>query len=356
MTPTHFDVAVVTTRASRRIAELVLSYREAADGQILEEGITEAGSLASFTAAATAYATWGEPLIPFFVFYSMFGFQRVADLIWSFGDQMGRGFLCGATAGRTTLAGEGLQHCDGQSHLFAMAFPDCRAYDPAFAYELAVIVRDGIERMYGPGAEGGFWYLTLYNENIEQPPMPPGVEAGIVAGCYLLSGTPEPAGARVLASGPMVREALVAQRRLAEDHGLAVEVWSAPGWKQLRDDALACERWNRLHPGSARRVPYVTECLSGSTAPVVAVSDWVRGVPDAIARFVPARYHVLGTDGYGCSDVRPALRRRFEVDAAHIDVAVLAALAEEGTVAPHVVSEAIAAAGIDPAAVDPARG
>ena len=329
-------------------AGLVLAYREAADGQILEEGITEAGSLASFTAAATAYATWGEPMIPFFVFYSMFGFQRVADLIWSLGDQMGKGFLCGATAGRTTLAGEGLQHCDGQSHLFAMAFPDCRAYDPATAYEVAVLVRDGIDRMYGERSENCFYYLTLYNENVDQPPMPDGVEAGIIAGLYRFAGVDSGSpAARILASGSMLNEAREAQRRLAADHGIAVEVWSAPGWKQLRDEAEECERWNRLHPGEPQRVPYVTAALGDSGAPVVAVSDWVRGVPDAIARFVPARYHVLGTDGYGLSDVRSELRRYFGVDAAHITVAVLAALAAEGTVAPDVVSAAITAAGIE---------
>jgi len=331
-------------------AALMLSYREAEKGQILEEGITEAGSMADFTAASTAYATWGQPMIPFFTFYSMFGFQRVGDLIWSYGDQRGRGFLMGATAGRTTLTGEGLQHCDGQSQLYAMAYPNCRAYDPAYAYEVAVIVRDGIRRMYGPEPEDCFYYITLYNENYVQPAMPEGVEEGIVRGLYRLR--PAPAErmhrAQVLASGPMVLQALEAQALLAEHHDVAVDVWSAPGWKQLRDDAIDCERWNRLHPTEAPRTPFVTEQLGGTDGPVVAVTDWVRAVPDGIARFVPQPYVVLGTDGYGFSDVRPALRRHFEVDAAHVVVAVLDGLAQTGDVKGEVVAEAIRRYGIDP--------
>ena len=235
-------------------AGLMLSYREASDGQLLEEGITEAGAMASFTAASTAYASWGQPMIPFYIFYSMFGFQRVGDMIWSLGDQKGRGFLLGATAGRTTLSGEGLQHCDGQSLMYALAYPNCRAYDPAFAYEVGVLVRDGIRRMYGPEAEDCFYYLTLYNENYVQPPMPEGVEDGIVRGMYLLQPAPgeHTHRAQILASGPMVLQALEAQRMLAEHYDVGADVWSVPGWKQLRDDALECERWNRLHPSDPR--------------------------------------------------------------------------------------------------------
>ncbi|MDQ1509137.1 MAG: pyruvate dehydrogenase component, partial [Actinomycetota bacterium] len=332
-----------------------LSYREASDGQLLEEGITEAGAMASFTAASTAYASWGQPMIPFYIFYSMFGFQRVGDMIWSVGDQKGRGFLLGATAGRTTLSGEGLQHCDGQSLMYALAYPNCRAYDPAFAYEVGVIVRDGIRRMYGPEAEDCFYYLTLYNENYVQPPMPEGVEDGIVRGMYLL----RPAAgehthrAQILASGPMVLQALEAQQMLAEHYDVAADVWSVPGWKQLRDDALECERWNRLHPSEPPRTPYVTELLAESAGPVVAVSDWVRAVPDSIARFVPQPYVVLGTDGYGFSDVRSALRRHFEVDAAHVVVGALDGLAQIGDLKAETVTEAIERYEIDADAPDP---
>ncbi len=253
-------------------AGLMLSYRESEKGQILEEGITEAGSMADFTAAATAYASWGQPMIPFFIFYSMFGFQRVGDLIWSFGDQRGRGFLMGATAGRTTLTGEGLQHCDGQSQHYAMAYPNCRAYDPAFAYEVAVIVRDGIRRMYGEEPEDCFYYLTLYNENYTQPPMPEteGIEDAIVRGVYRYraADVERTHRAQILASGPMVLQALEAQQLLAEHHDVAADVWSVTGWKVLRDDAVDCERWNRLHPTDAPRTPYVTQQLDDAEGPV----------------------------------------------------------------------------------------
>jgi pyruvate dehydrogenase E1 component len=336
-------------------AALVLSYREAKNGQILEEGITEAGATASFTAASTAYATWGQPMIPFFILYSMFGFQRVGDLLWSHGDQRGRGFLLGATAGRTTLTGEGLQHCDGQSQLYALAYPNCRAYDPAFAYEVAVLVRDGIERMYGPEPEDCFYYLTLYNESYSQPPMPEGVEEAIVRGLYRYRAAPGEHAhrAQVLASGTMMLQALEAQQLLAEHHDVGVDVWSAPGWKQLREDALACERWNRLHPVDTPRTPFVTEQLRDTDGPVVAVTDFVKALPEGLARFVPGPYITLGTDGYGFSDVRPALRRHFEVDAAHIVVAVLDGLAQQGEVKGEVVEEAIRRYGIDAEAPEP---
>jgi pyruvate dehydrogenase E1 component len=336
-------------------AGLMLSYRESEKGQILEEGITEAGSMADFTAAATAYATWGYPMVPFFIFYSMFGFQRVGDLIWQFGDMRGRGFLMGATAGRTTLTGEGLQHCDGQSQQYAMAYPNCRAYDPAFAYEVAVLVRDGIRRMYGPEPEDCFYYISLYNENYTQPAMPEGVEEGIVRGMYLYRGAVGEFEhrAQILASGPMVLQALEAQQMLAEEHNIGADVWSVPGWKQLRDDAIDCERWNRLHPNDVPRTPYVTEQLDGTEGPIVGVSDWVKTVPDSISRFVPQPYVVLGTDGYGWSDVRPSLRRHFEVDAAHIVLGVLDGLAQTGDVKGEELAEAIARYEIDPDGPDP---
>jgi pyruvate dehydrogenase E1 component len=339
-------------------AELLLSYREASNGRILEEGITEAGSMATLTAAGTSYATWNQPMIPFFIFYSMFGFQRVGDLIWSFGDQRGRGFLLGATAGRTTLAGEGLQHCDGQSHLYAQAYPNCRAYDPAFAYEMAVIVRDGVERMYGPEPEDCFYYITLYNENYSMPAMPEGVEEGIVRGLYRYrrsraAGESGVKPAQILASGTAMLAALDAQEILAEEYGVAADVWSATSYKTLRDDALSVERWNRLHPTDPVRTPYVTEALADAEGPVVAVTDFMKAVPDGIARFVPGQFAALGTDGYGFSDTRVALRRHFEVDAPSIVVAVLQGLAQTEAVKSEVVAEAIARFDIDPDRIDP---
>jgi len=336
-------------------AGLLLSYREARDGRILEEGITEAGSMASTTAVGTSYATWGQPMIPFFIFYSMFGFQRIGDLIWSFGDQRGRGFLLGGTAGRTTLTGEGLQHCDGHSHVLASTVPNCRAYDPAFAYEMAVLVRDGIQRMYGPEPEDCFYYLTLYNENYPQPALLEGVEDGIVAGLYSYRPAPEERShrAQILGSGTAMLAALEAQRLLAEDHDVAADVWSATSYKLLREEALTTERWNRLHPTEQDRVPYVVEQLGASEGPIVAVTDFMKAVPDQIARFLPRPFVALGTDGYGYSDTREALRRHFEVDAAHIVVAVLDSLALQGDVKGEVVADAIRRYDIDPDSIDP---
>jgi pyruvate dehydrogenase E1 component len=287
----------------------------------------------------------------------MFGFQRVGDLIWAFGDQRGRGFLMGATAGRTTLTGEGLQHCDGQSHVLASTVPNCRAYDPAYAFELGVIVRDGIRRMYGPEPEDCFYYVTLYNENVVQPPMPDDVEDGIIRGMYRLSPAPAERAhhAQILASGPAVFAALAAQRLLADQHDVAVDVWSVPGWKQLRDDALESDRWNRLHPLDVPRTPFVSDQLAATEGPVVAVTDYVKSVPDGVARFVPKPFVVLGTDGYGYSDTREALRRHFEVDAAHVAVGTLDALATQGDVKGEVVAEAIRRYEIDPEATDPRR-
>jgi pyruvate dehydrogenase E1 component len=336
-------------------ADLLLSYQEASDGQILEEGITEAGSMASLIAASTAYATWGEPMVPFFVFYSMFGFHRLGDLIWALGDMRGRGFLLGATAGRTTLQGDGLQRCGGHSQAWVGTVPNCRAYDPAFAYELAVIIRDGMRRMYGPEPEDVFYYITLYNETYPMPPMADDVEDGIVRGLYRYQAAPAARAhrAHVLASGTAMSAALEAQRMLADEHDVAADVWSATSYKQLRDDALTVERWNRLHPTEQPRRPYVTEALGDADGPVVAVSDFVKVVPDQIARWVPQPFIPLGTDGFGLSDTRPSLRRHFEVDAPHVVVAALHGLAQRGEINPERVADAISQYGIDPDALDP---
>jgi pyruvate dehydrogenase E1 component len=329
----------------------LLAYVEAQDGQILEEGITEAGSMGSFTAAATSYATHQEPMIPFFSFYSMFGFQRIGDLIWSAGDQRSRGFLLGATHGRTTLNGEGLQHQDGHSLLLASTNPACLSYDPAFAFEVAEIIRAGLKRMYGEAGEDVFYYLALYNENYPQPPMPEGVEEGIVNGLYLFKQGPDGEKmhrAQILGSGPMVQQALRAQQLLADEHDVSADVWSATSYQQLRADAVEAERWNRLHPGQERREAYVARLLGSAEGPVVAVSDSMRSVPDQIARWVPQPYLSLGTDGFGRSDTREALRRFFEVDAEHIAVGVLSALSEMGEVKPEAVADAIKRYDIDP--------
>jgi pyruvate dehydrogenase E1 component len=340
--------------------KMLLSYHEAQDGQILEEGITEAGSMASFIAAGTAYATHGLHTIPFFIFYSMFGFQRVGDLIWAFGDQRGRGFLMGATAGRTTLNGEGLQHEDGHSHILASTVPNCMAYDPAFHYELATIIRDGIRRMYGETKEPIFYYITLYNENYPQLAMPEGSEEGILKGLYLLrrgegkSRTDAGAAAekknrvQLLGSGSLLREAMRAQEILANDFGVTADVWSATSYKTLRHEALACDRWNLLHPGETPKVPYVAQVLGEAEGPVVAVSDFMRLVPDQIARWVPQGLTPLGTDGYGRSDTRKALRRFFEVDAESVALAALAELAKRGAIDAKVPREALGKLGIDP--------
>ncbi|HEX9968536.1 MAG TPA: pyruvate dehydrogenase (acetyl-transferring), homodimeric type, partial [Acidimicrobiales bacterium] len=336
-------------------ANLLLSYAESQQGQILEEGITEAGSMASFTAAGTAYATWSEPMIPFYIFYSMFGFQRVGDLIWAFGDMRGRGFLLGATAGRTTLNGEGLQHEDGHSLVLASTVPNIAAYDPAFAYEVATIVRDGMARMYGETPQDVFYYLTLYNENYEMPPMAEGVEDGVIRGIYQFAPMPEGPSRRatILFSGTAYRAALEAQELLARDHDVAVSLWSATSYKALREDALTVERWNRLHPTEPARVPFVTEALSAAEGPFVAVTDFMKVLPDQVARWVPGHFTPLGTDGYGRSDTRGALRRHFETDAAHVVVAVLKALADTGEGKAEEVADAIARYGINPDALDP---
>jgi pyruvate dehydrogenase E1 component len=338
-------------------ASLLLSYTESQDGQLLEEGITEAGSMASFIAAGTSYAHRGVPMVPFFVFYSMFGFQRVGDLIWAAADAQARGFLVGATAGRTTLLGEGLQHQDGHSLLLASTVPTCQAYDPAFAYEMAAIVRAGIERMYGAG-EAVFYYLTLYNENYPMPPRPDGVtDDDILSGLYRWAGPPDGLESQltILFSGTAQAAAREAQAALAEHHGIGAEIWSATSYKRLRDEALAVERANRLHPDDEPEAAPVTAKLASSAGPIVAVSDFMKAVPDQIARFVPAdrRYVPLGTDGFGRSDTREALRRFFETDAAHVEIAGLAALADEGHADRSAVASAIKRHDVDPDTPDP---
>jgi pyruvate dehydrogenase E1 component len=342
--------------------DLLLSYTEASNGQILEEGITEAGSMSSFIAAGTSYATRGVPMLPFYTFYSMFGFQRVGDLIWQAADSRARGFLMGATAGRTTLLGEGLQHQDGHSLVLASTVPACQAYDPAFAYEVATIVRAGIERMYGPAtAEADrdvFYYLTLYNENYPMPAMPddPDVAEGIMRGLYRWEAAPDgPAHrATLLFSGSAHSAVREAAEHLADRYDVAAELWSATSYKALREEALSCERWNRLHPSQAPRVPLVARLLDGTHGPIVATTDFMAIVPEQIARFVPGRsFTPLGTDGMGRSDTREALRRFFEIDTGHVVVATLAALAAQGDVKPELVADALDRYDIDPDAVDP---
>ena len=334
--------------------ELLLSYLEKEDGQLLEEGITEAGSMSSFQAAGTSYATWSEPTVPFYTFYSMFGLQRTGDQVWAFGDARGRGFLMGATAGRTTLTGEGLQHDDGQSHLLASAIPNVLAYDPAFAYELAIIVREGIDRMYGERGEDVFYYITIYNENWVQPAKGEGVEEGLLRGLYKFreasSGNRH---VQLLASGPTVQQALRAQQLLAEKYDVAADVWSATSFQQLRNEALDVERWNRLHPDQEQRVPYVRQCIGPSQGPIVAATDYLKAVPDMVARWIDRPYTVLGTDGFGRSDTREALRTHFEVNAEHIAYAALHGLCLDGASTPDELKRAIAELGIDPERVNP---
>ncbi|CAL9327592.1 transketolase-like TK C-terminal-containing protein [Streptomyces sp. enrichment culture] len=309
-------------------------YLASTTGQIVNEGITEAGSLASFTAAATSYATHGEPMIPFYIFYSMFGWQRTADQFWALADQLGRGFVIGATAGRTTMTGEGLQHADGHSHLIASTNPACLPYDPAFAYEVAVIVREGLRRMYGESPEDVFYYLTVYNETKIQPPMPQaeGIEQGILRGLYRYrpAGTAAADAPRLqlLASGTAIHWILQAQELLAADWNVAADVWSAPSWTLLRRDAMEAE--------AQGRTPYVTEALAGTPGPVLAVSDWMRAVPDQIAPWVPQQWTSMGTDGFGLSDNRANVRRHFGVDAESIVVHALRTLAARGDVKPDV--------------------
>jgi pyruvate dehydrogenase E1 component len=329
----------------------LLYYKEAKDGQLLEEGITEAGSFASFLAAGTAYATHGVNTIPFYTYYSMFGPQRVGDMFWLAGDIRCKGFLLGGTAGRTTLAGEGLQHQDGHSHLLVYPIPNCIAYDPAFAYEIAVIIREGIRRMYEEG-ESVFYYITLMNENYPMPSMPKGkgIKEGIIKGLYKLQPAEKPNAklrAQLFGSGTILNEVLKAQQILAEKYDVQADVWSATSYKELYMNAQDCERWNVLHPGQKERVPYVTECLKDAPGPVIAASDYVKALPETISRWIPNELICLGTDGFGRSDNRGALRNFFEVDAKHIVVATLSGLFREGKIEAGVVDKAIQELGVD---------
>ncbi|MDO8465095.1 MAG: pyruvate dehydrogenase (acetyl-transferring), homodimeric type [Gallionella sp.] len=340
-------------------ADQLMFYKEDKHGQILQEGINEAGAMSSWIAAATAYANHGTAMIPFYIYYSMFGFQRIGDLAWAAGDMLARGFLLGGTAGRTTLNGEGLQHQDGHSHLQAALIPNCVSYDPTFAYELAVIIQDGLRRMV-VNQENVFYYVTVMNENYAHPAMPEGVEAGIVKGMYLLSegargkgqgGKPK---VQLLGSGTILREVIAAAELLEKDFGIAADIWSVTSFNELRRDGLDCERWNMLHPEAKPRLSHVEQCLAGCDGPVIAATDYMKSYADQIRGFVPKPYTVLGTDGFGRSDTREKLRRFFEVDRGYIAVAALKALAGGGAIKANEVSRAIKLYQIDPGKPNPA--
>jgi pyruvate dehydrogenase E1 component len=333
--------------------DMFLYYKEAKDGQILEEGITEAGSMCSFTAAGTAYSNYRVEMIPFYTFYSMFGFQRVGDFIWAFADSRGKGFLCGATAGRTTLNGEGLQHQDGHSLVLASTVPTCAAYDPAYAYEISVIIQDGLRRMYREN-EDRFYYLTLYNENYAQLPMPEGVVEGIIKGIYKLKAANGEAVAQLFGSGPMINEALRAQQILAEQYGVNADVWSVTSYNELRREALRIERWNRLNPREPEQKPYISQVMDGTAGPIIASTDYMKIVPDQVAPWLGGRLVSLGTDGFGRSDSREHLRRHFEINAASIVAATLSRLAREGKFDAERAAQALAELGLNTQAKDPA--
>ena len=337
--------------------DTLLYYKEAKNGQILEEGITEAGSMCSFIAAGTAYANHGINTIPFFIYYSMFGFQRIGDLIWAAADMRCRGFLVGGTAGRTTLAGEGLQHQDGHSHVIALTVPNIMAYDPAFAYEIAIILQDGIKRMY-IDQESIFYYLTVTNEPLPMPPMPAGdhVRNGILKGMYRYKPSDKKDAklqAQLFGSGTIMFEVLKAQQILGDKYGVAADVWSVTSYKELYRDANDCERWNMLHPGQPAKVPYVTQCLKGAPGVFVAASDYMKVLPESIAQWVPGRLFSLGTDGFGRSESRAALRDFFEVDAKHIVLATLTALARESKIKPEDLQRAVRELNINPDKLNP---
>jgi pyruvate dehydrogenase E1 component len=332
----------------------LIFYRESKDGQVLEEGITEAGSMASFIAAATSYATHGQPMIPFYIFYSMFGFQRTGDQLWAAADQMSRGFVLGGTAGRTTLNGEGLQHEDGHSLLHAQTVPACRAYDVTFAFELAAIVEDGMKRMFGDG-ENVYYYITLQNENYAMPPMPEGAKPGIIQGMYRFQSAEKRLAHHVqlFGSGSIMREVLRAAE-LLKKFGVSADVWGVTSYQKLRADGLACERYNRLHPDAEQRVPYVTKTLSGIEGPFVFASDYMKALPDLLSRWIPGRVVPLGTDGFGMSDSREALRRHFEVDAENVAIGALEGLRADGKISGADLARAISELGVDAAKVEPA--
>jgi pyruvate dehydrogenase E1 component len=334
-------------------AEQLMFYKEHEQGQILEEGITEAGSISSFIAAGTSYSAHAVPMIPFYIYYSMFGYQRVGDLVWAAADNRTRGFMLGGTAGRTTLNGEGLQHEDGHSHVLFSVVPNCRAYDPTFGYELAVIIQDGLRRMMGE-QEDAFYYITLMNENYHHPPMPEGAEEGILRGMYMLrEGSSTGPRVQLLGSGTILCEVIAAAELLESDFGVAADVWSVTSFTELRRDGIEVERWNMLHPLQTPRTAYAWQRLDDRGGPVVASTDYVRTFADQIRQWVPGHYHVLGTDGFGRSDFRQALRQFFEVDRHYVAVAALKALADVGDVEPARVQEAIERYEIDPEAPMP---
>jgi pyruvate dehydrogenase E1 component, homodimeric type len=336
-------------------SDMLLSYREEKEGQILEEGITEAGSMASFTAAGTAYANYKLPMIPFYMYYSMFGFQRIGDMVWAFADSRGKGFLMGGTAGRTTMLGEGLQHQDGHSHVLSSTVPTCLSYDPAYVYELAVVVQDGLKRMY-ENREDVFYYITMYNEDYAMPAMPEGATEGILRGLYKFKAAPKgEAVVQLFGSGPILNEVLKAQEILADKYNVQADVWSVTSYNELRRDALAVERWNRLHPAEALKKSYLETTLEGTKGPIIAASDYMKVLPDALSPWLPGRLVTLGTDGFGRSDNREHLRRHFEVSAEAIAGATLSRLARDGKFKPKAAQKALAELGLDTEAVDPAK-
>jgi pyruvate dehydrogenase E1 component len=336
-------------------SDQLMYYKEAENGQILEEGITEAGSMSSFIAAGTSYCQHGINMIPFFIYYSMFGFQRIGDLMWAAADVRAKGFLLGGTAGRTSLAGEGLQHQDGQSLLNAIAFPTVRAYDPAYAYETTVIIMDGLKRLYQDG-ETAIYYITVENENYVMPPMPEGVSQGIVKGIYKLSSTDVGSGKQkiqLLGSGAILRCVLEAQKMLAEQYDISSNVWSVTSYTELRREARDCQRWNMRHPTHSPRRSYLQQVFQGEDGPTIAASDYVQALPEQISEWVPGGLLALGTDGMGRSETRRALRRHFEVDAPCIVLAVLFRLCQQGQLSSKTVADAIQKLDIDPEKVNP---
>jgi pyruvate dehydrogenase E1 component len=329
-------------------SDMLLSYREEKGGQILEEGITEAGAMASFTAAGTSYSNYHIPMVPFYMYYSMFGFQRIGDMAWAFADSRGKGFLMGGTAGRTTMLGEGLQHQDGHSPILSGTIPTCITYDPAYVFEMAVIIQDGLRRMYEEG-EDAFYYITMYNEDYAMPSIPEGdgIREGILRGIYKFKAAENgPAKAQLFGSGPILNEALRAQQILAEKYSIAADVWSVTSYNELRRDCLGTERWNRLHPADKERTPFLVEALGGTAGPIIAASDYMKSLPDSLSPWLGSRLVSLGTDGFGRSDNREHLRRHFEVDAESIVAATLSKLAREGVVKPKVAEKAFAELGL----------
>jgi pyruvate dehydrogenase E1 component len=337
-------------------ADQLMYYREDKAGQVLQEGINEAGAMSSWIAAATSYSTNDVPMIPYYIYYSMFGLQRVGDLAWAAGDMRCRGFLLGGTAGRTTLNGEGLQHEDGHSHILASTIPNCVSYDPTFAYEVVVIVRDGIRRMYEE-QQDVYYYITLMNENYQHPAMPQGAEEGIVKGLYLLKAGGKGKGPRVqlMGSGTILREVIAGGELLRDDWKVESDVWSATSFNELRRDGMSAERWNLLHPNEPRRKSYIESALENHAGPVIAATDYMRNYADQVRRHIPRRFEVLGTDGFGRSDYRAKLRQFFEVNRYYVAVAALKALADDGAIKPQVVADAIAKYGLDTERIDPWR-